>query len=97
MSSSAGALVSQSSTARLRGRTPLAIRRACVLMVLRWLPELAGPESEDARNRWRVIEERTRDQSFKLDKLTEVGPFTGDPEIDRNLLRYRRPMAMGAV
>ena len=79
------------------GRTPLAIRRACVLMVLRWLPELAGPESEDARNRWRVIEERTRDQSFKLDKLTEVGPFTGDPEIDRILLRYRRPMAMGAV
>ncbi|MCP4678734.1 MAG: hypothetical protein GY854_25135 [Deltaproteobacteria bacterium] len=83
------------------GRTPLAIRRACMMLVLRNLPLLADEdEVADARNRWRVIEEKTRDQSYKLDKTT--GPtgsaaLTGDPEIDTILLRYRRPSGLGAV
>jgi hypothetical protein len=80
------------------GRTPLAIRRACMMLVMRNLP-LLGDEDEgfDARNRWRIIEEKTRDQSYKLDKPGSTSPLTGDPEIDEILLLYRRPAGLGAV
>lgn len=79
------------------GRTPLEIRRACMLLVLRLLHPLAGEASTDARNRWRILEERTRDQSYRLDGVKETGPFTGDPELDGVLLRYRRPAGTGAA
>jgi hypothetical protein len=80
------------------GRTPLEIRRACMLLVLRMVPLLADSEAaSDARNRWRIIEERTRDQSYKLDRVSASAPWTGDPEVDAILARYRRPMGLGAV
>jgi len=80
------------------GRTPLEIRRACMLLVLRALPPLGDADAAgDARNRWRIIEERTRDQSYRLDHVAQPGPFTGDPEIDGILARYRRPAGMGAA
>jgi hypothetical protein len=80
------------------GRTPLEIRRACILLVMSRLPLLGDTESvEDARNRWRIVEERTRDQSYKLDKPGTTTTLTGDPEVDEILLRYRRPMGLGAV
>lgn len=79
------------------GRTPPAIRRACVLLVLRGLDALGGDAGFDARNRWRIVEERTRDQSYKLaEPGGSAGPF-GDPEIDLALLRYRRPAPLGAA
>jgi len=79
------------------GRTPPAIRRACVLLVLRGLDALGGDAGFDARNRWRLVEERTRDQSYKLAEPGGTsGPF-GDPEIDLALLRYRRPTPLGAA
>ncbi len=80
------------------GRTPLAVRRACMMLVLRNLPFLTDEdEVADARNRWRIVEEKTRDQSYKLDKPTGSATLTGDPEIDAILLRYRRPSRLGAV
>jgi hypothetical protein len=78
------------------GRTPLAIRRACLALVLRWLPPLASAEAEEARNRWRLTEERTRDQSYRLAPGAS-GPLTGDADIDAVLLRYRRPAGLGAA
>ena len=37
------------------GRTPLAVRRACMLMVLRMLPLLGNTDdTADARNAWRI-------------------------------------------
>ncbi len=80
------------------GRTPLAIKRATILLVLRWLDPLASAEAEDARVRSRIIEERTRDQSYKLAATasSESG-LTGDREIDDILLSYRRPPPMGAA
>jgi hypothetical protein len=79
------------------GRTPLEIRRACMMIVLRLLPPLADTDATDeARNRWRIVEERTRDQSYKLNP-SQRGSFTGDPDIDHILLSYRRPAGMGAV
>lgn len=79
------------------GRTPLEIRRACMLLVLRWLSPLANDDAE-ARNRWRILEERTRDQSYKLDRVASgiAASFTGDPDIDGILARYRRPPGLGA-
>ena len=69
-----------------------------MMLVMRLLPPLADPDAtEDARNRWRVIEERTRDQSYKLDRPGSGGGPTGDPELDAILLRYRRPAPMGAA
>ena len=79
------------------GRTPLAIRRACMMLALRMIPSLTDDAAEETRNRWRIIEERTRDQSYKLDKPAAALHFTGDPEIDDILLRYRRPWGLGAV
>ena len=80
------------------GRTPLDIQRACMLLALRWLPGLGDADaSADARSRWRVIEEKTRDQSYKLDRAEAPGRLTGDPEVDRILARYARPMGLGAA
>ena len=80
------------------GRTPPAIRRACMLLVLRWLSPLGDEDAAgDARNRWRIVEERTRDQSYKLAPVRGSGAFTGDPEIDAILARNRRPLGLGAA
>ncbi|ACY13456.1 conserved hypothetical protein [Haliangium ochraceum DSM 14365] len=77
------------------GRTPLAIRRACILLAQRWLAPLGEGDTE-ARTRWRVIEERTRDQSYKLDRPI-AGTLSGDPDIDAILMRFRRPLGLGAA
>ena len=80
------------------GRTPLAIRRACMLLVLRSLAPLADESAFEASQRARIIEEKTRDQSYRLQPIeTRAAQLTGDPEIDALLEPYRRPMAMGAV
>ena len=80
------------------GRTPVEIRRACMMLVLRGLPLLGDVDAAgDARSRWRIIEERTRDQSYKLDRETRPAPLTGDPDVDAILGRYRRPPALGAA
>lgn len=80
------------------GRTPPGIRRACILLALRNLPPLADEASVEARTRWRVIEERTRDQSYRLEAPQQSSAvLTGDPEIDLWLLPYVRPPRMGAV
>ena len=80
------------------GRTPLEIQRACMLLVLHRLPLLGDTEAaDDARNRWRIIEERTRDQSYKLAAPGASETLTGDPEVDSILSRYRRPMGLGAA
>jgi len=80
------------------GCTPAEIRRACMLLALRSLPGIGDTDAaHDAKSRWRLIQERTRDQSYKLDRVGAAGPFTGDPEIDGILLRYRRPAGLGAT
>ena len=80
------------------GRTPLEIRRACMLLVLRSMPLLGDEDAAgDARNRWRILEERTRDQSYKLDRVSFFFNDTATTEIDGILARYRRPPGMGAA
>ena len=80
------------------GRTPLAVRRATMLLVLRNLAPLANDAAFEARSRWRIIEERTRDQSYKLDPAKAAATaLTGDPDVDALLLPYVRPTPLGAA
>jgi hypothetical protein len=80
------------------GRTPLAIRRAAMLLVLRQLPKLTDADSAAARSAWRLLEERTRDQSYRLAAWRDAGVvLTGDPEVDELIARYRRPAGLGAA
>lgn len=81
----------------VHGITPPEIKRVAMLCTLRLLAPLAADESKDARHQWRLVEERTRDQSYRLEVRDSPGPFTGDPEIDRVLLRYRRPAGLEAA
>lgn len=79
------------------GRTPLAIRRVAMLLALRSVAKLADADGS-AASTWRVIEERTRDQSYRLAAPVGLGVvFVGDPEIDQILARYRRPPGLGAA
>lgn len=80
------------------GRTPLAVKRACILLVLRGLHPLADDAAFEARSRWRIIEERTRDQSYRLDSNRGGGlSLTGDPEVDALLIPYVRRSPVGAA
>ena len=69
------------------------------LLVLRSMAPLADDASFEARSRWRIIEERTRDQSYRLDpsKASASASLTGDPEIDALLALYVRPTPLGAA
>lgn len=84
------------------GRTPLAIERAAIALVIRWLPRATQlDEQRQTRMQWRIVEERTRDQSYKLAPMSAAAavPATcsGDPEVDEILRRYRRPPMLGAA
>jgi hypothetical protein len=81
------------------GRTPRAIRRACMLLALRSLAPLADDASFEARSRWRIVEERTRDQSYRLDPARSAASasLTGDPEVDALLVPYVRASPIGAA
>lgn len=80
------------------GRTPLAIRRACMLLAMRALPKLSDHDLvSDARSAWRIIEQRTRDQAFSLSKPVQRADVTGDPEVEMILSRYSRQPALGAA
>ena len=80
------------------GRTPELIRHATKLLVMRDLPLLGSVDQrEDARRRFRLTSERTRDQSYTLEALRLHGAFTGDPEIDNILVAFVRPPDFGAA
>jgi hypothetical protein len=81
-----------------RGRTPLAIKRATMILALRSLPAAGNVEVRgDNWRRPRLIEERTRDQSYRVAPPTNATSLTGEPEVDEVLLRYRRPLGLGAA
>ena len=80
------------------GRTPLAIRRAAMLLVIRDLAQLTDDASFEARQRTRLVEEHTRDQSYRLDGAPKSPLLlVGDPEIDTLLADYVRPPGLGAA
>lgn len=80
------------------GRTPILIREVCKRLVIRELPLLSEiSQREDVDRRHRLLSERTRDQSYTLDRPTLYGAFTGDPTIDNILIQFKRPADLGAA
>jgi hypothetical protein len=80
------------------GTTPLLIREACKRLVAREIPLLADTDRrEDARQRHRILQERTREQSYTLDRLAHPGALTGDSDIDDILVQFMRPADLGAA
>ena len=80
------------------GRTPELIRHVTKLLVLREIPAMTDvSRREERQRRWRVVSERTRDQSYDLEPLRQTGLFTGDKAIDDVLLSFQRPPQLGAA
>lgn len=82
------------------GRTPLAIRRATMQLALRILPRLSDASAvSETRDRWRIVEERVRDQTIKWAPIPAqvLATNAADPEIAEILRRYCRPPALGAA
>lgn len=80
------------------GRTPLAIRRACMMLVMRTLPPLGDTDAvDDMRNRSRILELRTREQMVKFSAPIDGGDTSLGCEVDDLLSLYRRPMGLGAA
>lgn len=84
------------------GGTPSLIRKATMMLVVRNLAPMADQDAAfEKKNKHRIIEEKTREQSYALAKgggATGDGreaPFTGDPEIDQFLEAYQRPPYVG--
>jgi hypothetical protein len=80
------------------GRTPDAIREACVRLVLNSYQPLLTSGGSSATPAGPIVKERTRDQEVQYANLAGAGGksarytgLTGDPEIDTILLRYMRP------
>jgi hypothetical protein len=80
------------------GGTPRLLREVCKRLVVRELPRLRDVDArEDAQKRYRLTQERTRDQGYTLEALKLHGVFTGDPEIDGLLVMFKRPGDLGAA
>ena len=83
------------------GVTPDAIKRLCMLLVIRDLPLLSDEDArDDARNKFRVTAERTREQSYSMSPLSALGlsgAWTGDPEIDELIALHIAPPEMSMV
>lgn len=77
------------------GRTPRAVRRACVLLAIREVYPQTSSAAQQQQNEQFVVEKRTREQSIKYGGGSggssgsrgggAAGP-TGDPEIDRLIM-----------
>jgi hypothetical protein len=86
------------------GVTPLLIKHACILLVMRNLAPLADTEArEETLRSTRITSMQTRDQSISYAAPSSggstrmLGAFSGDPEIDSIIASYCRPPRLGAV
>lgn len=84
------------------GGTPPLIEKACVMLVVRNLAPLGDANASfEAKNKHRVIREKTREQEYELARGGGAigdgrsADFTGDPEIDQLLEAYSRPPYVG--
>ena len=80
------------------GQTPRLIREVCKRLVARELPRLSETDQrENAQRRFRLVQEKNRDQSYPLDRLHLTDAHTGDPEIVSLLIQFKRPVDLGAA
>jgi hypothetical protein len=76
------------------GRTPLAIRRATLLLAYRWVVPIGLGDGVAGR---RIIEERTREQSVRFAEPASGGELTDQPEVDVLLAPYVRRRRVGVA
>jgi hypothetical protein len=79
------------------GRTPEMIQEVTRLLVFRYLPNPGTNARDDAVKRGRLLSEHTKDQGYQLQRMSQFGGYTGDPEIDGILSAFTRPAKFGAV
>lgn len=80
------------------GTTPDEILWVNKLLVAREFPKLGSFDTrEDRTKRQRITTEWTREQGFTLEKAPFKSDLTGDPEIDRVLVRFMRPPKVSAI
>jgi hypothetical protein len=82
------------------GRTPEAIKRAVMLLVVRDMAKLSRPEDRfEDMNRHRIRSEATRDQNYTLGpgRADSGGAWTGDPEIDGIIADHLAPLRIGST
>jgi hypothetical protein len=82
------------------GCTPRQIVHLAKLFVFREMGTVFDDLGTEMKNKWRITQERTRDQTVIVAAppvWTMRGSITGDPEIDRLLVEFGRPPAFGAV
>lgn len=73
------------------GSIPIAIRKACRMLVYYMLGKVTDPVAADKLRALCVKSETTDDHSYQLDGSDEEGDF-GLRWIDRRLAKYKRPM-----
>ena len=81
------------------GRTPPAIGRVVMRLVLGLIPRLTDASApSDAWDRWRIIAEITRDQAVRYSPVSDLllRDAALDPELAAILNRYARPIGLGA-
>jgi len=80
------------------GKVPDLIRHATKLIAVRELPTLGESACRSAtRDGWRIVEEKTRDQSVKYANPRKFGQWIGDADIDSILSMFLRPPMLGSV
>lgn len=79
------------------GRTPEMIQYVTRLLVFRYLPAMGTNARDDSVKRGRLLAEHTKDQGYQLQRMSQFGGYTGDPEIDAILSSFTRPPKYGAV
>lgn len=81
------------------GTVPILVQHLTKLLAFREVKTLAQVDCrQDSRERWRIVEEKTRDQSYKLAQPRKFGSqITGDAEIDSLLTMFTRPPDLGRV
>lgn len=80
-----------------QGVTPPMISEVAKRMVIRLLPLKVRQSLQGSGAIWKMV---TRDQRVEFGEPTRLaiqGAFTGDPEIDQVLARYRRPPHIGVA
>lgn len=82
------------------GSAPLLIKRACLLLAVRYMYPYATGLGDEFRQRAKIVSESTADQSYQLGG-GGVGDnswgITGDIEVDNILMGYMAPASVGVV
>ena len=82
------------------GVTPPMIKRACMLLTVRYMYPYGGGLGEEFRARARVVSESTADQSYSLTGAPSTDAaygVTGDVEVDNILMAFMAPTGVGVI